>query len=470
MPPKEKASKEKDATKREDDKKAEGPPKPDQEKFKQLLGEKNAQITKLQSEIEAIKLQMTAKSSDKDEFQEKRAAFAAEIQTHAEHIKQFNERKAELRTSLTDMGMEKKKVLDELKKTERMYQCKDEDEVDDCIRRIDYELSTTTMTLQEEKKKINEIQMLKKQKPQVTAAAAKVAHLKVKTEEMKNETSHLSVKEQISAITQKCNDAWTSMEEVKKQRDALSADWDSKHGGNKELGIQQAALRDQMQKIAAEKRELRDVLRAEENAYYKWEQEQKRVKNEKREADFRARHQEWEQKKLERDFERLSEQPHLAEITALEQSISFLKSMMPKKEVEEEKENALNFNNPEGSVVLMKKHARDEEFYFAPTKKKGLKQKTKTTKSSVIKHNAETFRLFEALKVQAPSTTEQIPEILDQLESQLTKYSELVAEWQRKLTDGTLLKQLQEKNTVVNKKEAVNAVPVEMEAAVEIAA
>lgn len=469
MPPKEKASKDKTGTN------LEAPPKPDHAGFKVKMDEKNAEITRIQGLMDVIKGKLTANSTEKDEYHDKRTAFASEIQTYADRLKQLNEEKKSLRESLTAMGEEKKKMFLDLKKTENLYQCKDEEEVDECIRRIEWEIATSTMTLAEEKKKVNEIQILKKQKPQVTAAAAKVAHLKVKTEEMKNEKSHLSVKEQIDALTAKANEVWEAQQVVKAQRDALNSEWNATHGGNKALLDEQAELRTQMQKVAEKKKTLRDELRAQENAHWEWEQMQRRLRNEKRDAERKAKQQEWEQKKLERDFERLSEQPHLAEITALEQSISFLKSMLPKKEIEEEKENVMNFNNPEGSVVLLKKHNRDEEFYFAPTKKKGLKQKTKATKSNVIKHNAETFRLFEALKVKAPSTTEQIPEILDQLELQLTKYSELVAEWQRKLADGTLLKELQEKNNLAaaaagTEKEAVTAIPAEVEAAVEIAA
>merc|ERR1712060_214073 len=95
-----------------------------------------------------------------------------------------------------------------------------------------------------------------------------------------------------------------------------------------------------------------------------------------------------------------------------------------------------------------KKEDRDE-YYFVPTAKKKGKSKQKTGKSETggnkpIKHNAETFRLFDQLKLDAPITTDEIPGILEKLEEKLEQYKEKVKEWEekkeemkRKILDGT---------------------------------
>eukprot|EP00397_Hematodinium_sp_SG-2012_P022141 GEMP01022922.1.p1 GENE.GEMP01022922.1~~GEMP01022922.1.p1 ORF type:complete len:458 (+),score=164.89 GEMP01022922.1:74-1447(+) len=453
MPPKEKAkAKAKPVEKKEE---KDVPPQPERAKFKQLLDDKSNEVMKIQSELEALKTQLTAKSGEKDEFFEQKAAFAAEIQTYAERIAKLNEQKKGLREGLNKKGDEKKAVFAELKKTENMYQCKDEAEVDERITKIEFELSTTTMSLSDEKRKVQEIQLLKKMKPHVTAAAAKVAHLKSKTEEMKAD-SHLPVKDQIQQLTQKANEAWEAMEAVKKRREATNTEWESKHGGTKVIEEKRTELIARRQELTLEKTKLREQLREQENVWYRHEQEERRAKQEQRDTERKFKQQEWEQKKLERDAEKITEQPHLAEVAALEQSIQFLKSMLPKEEVEEKKDTAHNFNNPEGSVVLLKKKDR-EEIFLAASKKKAFHKKAKTNKTNVIKHNAETFRLFDALHVKAPSTTDQIPDTLKELEEQLAKYNARIAEWSRKLADGTLLKEFQEKHVREPEKE----VPIE---------
>merc|ERR1712151_738601 len=97
--------------------------------------------------------------------------------------------------------------------------------------------------------------------------------------------------------------------------------------------------------------------------------------------------------------------------------------------------------------VLLKKEDRDE-FYLAPTAKgKKSKSKNKAGKaeggSKPIKHNAETFRLFDQLKLDAPITTEDVPALLEKLEALLEDYNAKVKKWEetkaekiRKLLDG----------------------------------
>merc|ERR1719291_1497678 len=119
------------------------------------------------------------------------------------------------------------------------------------------------------------------------------------------------------------------------------------------------------------------------------------------------------------------------------------------KEAKEEKKDIAH-NNPEGTQILAKKEDREEEFYFVPTAKKKSKSKNKGAKAEgsakPIKHNAETFRLFDQLKLDAPITTDDIPAILEKLEAQLESYKGKVKEWEEKrdemkrkiLEDGVL--------------------------------
>merc|ERR1711881_310388 len=80
-----------------------------------------------------------------------------------------------------------------------------------------------------------------------------------------------------------------------------------------------------------------------------------------------------------------------------------------------------------GAKILLKKDDRDEEFFFAPTKKKGPSKKT----STAIKHNVETFKLFDTLKLDAPITTEEVPPIIEKLEKQLADYNAKVEVWKK---------------------------------------
>merc|ERR1712113_1000824 len=94
------------------------------------------------------------------------------------------------------------------------------------------------------------------------------------------------------------------------------------------------------------------------------------------------------------------------------------------------------FNNPDGTEVLVKKEDRDEYYFNPQSKKKKGKgaagPKGETSSKKPIKHNAETFQLFDKLKLNAPITTDDIPPLLVELEKQLEDYKLKVKEWEEK--------------------------------------
>merc|ERR1712151_175012 len=85
--------------------------------------------------------------------------------------------------------------------------------------------------------------------------------------------------------------------------------------------------------------------------------------------------------------------------------------------------------------VLLKKEDREDEFYMMPLKgkkSKGKKGGKAEASAKLIKHNAETFRLFDQLKLDAPITTDEVPALLEKLEGKLADYQEKVRVWEVK--------------------------------------
>merc|ERR1712060_1034919 len=124
-------------------------------------------------------------------------------------------------------------------------------------------------------------------------------------------------------------------------------------------------------------------------------------------AEREAKQKEWEERSRQRKVEKIDEQPFVTEITLLEQTIKFCKSLTSGKEVEKEEQKDIDHKNMDGLQVLGKKDERDE-FWFEPTKgkkSKGSKQKgEKASSAKPIKHSAQTFKLFDQLKLDAPIT------------------------------------------------------------------
>merc|ERR1712083_971902 len=167
------------------------------------------------------------------------------------------------------------------------------------------------------------------------------------------------------------------------------------------------------------------------------------------------RQEEYALLKRKRQAEQLDEQPYVSEMTLIEQTLLFCRNLTQTKgEEKKEETKETEFNNPEGTEVLLKKEDRDE-YYFTPTKGKKGKSKAKSAKaeggSKPIKHNAETFRLFDQLKLNAPITTDDVPALIEELEKQYESYKAKVKDWElkreekiRKLLEGGVDEQEQD--------------------------
>merc|ERR1739838_1255621 len=162
-----------------------------------------------------------------------------------------------------------------------------------------------------------------------------------------------------------------------------------------------------------------------------------------------AQQEAWKIRQMEKKVESLDEQPHVSEITLIEQTLKFCKSLLPQESAaEKEEKKEVVYNNKDNETVLLKKDAREEEFFFAPTKKgkatkKGKPSGEQEASKKPIKHNAETFKLFDSLKLDAPITVADIPPLLEKLDEQMAMYQNKVKEWEenkeelkRKIKEG----------------------------------
>merc|ERR1712048_904544 len=175
--------------------------------------------------------------------------------------------------------------------------------------------------------------------------------------------------------------------------------------------------------------------------------DQRRIRQERYQEERKAQDAAWKIKKMEKEVEKLDENPYVSQITLIEQTMKFCKSLLPQAagEQKEEKKETV-FNNKDGEVVLGKKEDRADEWFFCPTKKKGGPKKGKASgdeSKKPIKHNAETFKLFDTLGLEAPITVADVPPLLEKLEKQMETYQEKVKGWEdhkeemkRKIQEG----------------------------------
>merc|ERR1711865_559130 len=140
-------------------------------------------------------------------------------------------------------------------------------------------------------------------------------------------------------------------------------------------------------------------------AFQEYLSEQRKVKQERYQEEQKSRQAEYKITQMQKKVDALDEQPFVSEITLIEQTIKFCKSLVGEKTEEKKVEvKTTEFNNKEGEEVMLPKEARNEEMYYVATKKaKSKKGKSQGDASKKpIKLNAETFKLFDSLKLDAP--------------------------------------------------------------------
>ncbi|CAK0905546.1 unnamed protein product, partial [Prorocentrum cordatum] len=278
-----------------------------------------------------------------------------------------------------------------------------------------------------EKELLKEMSELKKNRP-------KVAQVNKMGEELSNfDAGGSNVKETLQKISENIRTWMQAKAEVLEERKALEKEYEGKLG-DQNVYEERNKLNEQIRAKMEERNGIRDAFREEEKKYKEAMWKKKQEQQERYAAEREARQKEYEERNRQRRAEKVDEQPFVMEITLIEQTMKFCTSLVSgREEKKEEEKKDIDHKNMDGLQVLGKKDERDE-FWFEPTKgkkSKGSKPKgEKTGSSKPIKHNAETFQLFDKLKLDAPITLDDIPPTLEKLEAKLVVFQKKVAEWE----------------------------------------
>merc|ERR1712187_947759 len=295
--------------------------------------------------------------------------------------------------------------------------------------------------LKEEKALLKELSELKKSRP-------KVAQVKDMEANLQTGDKGLEKKATIKELNEENAMYFLEKKKVSEQLKELNEERAKQTGDMPEFIKPREAINGKIQEKIKERNAIRQERKDAEQAYRAYQAEIRKIKAERQAEERKERQKEYELRQLERKAEKLDEQPHVAEITLIEQTIKFCNSLVQAKgsEKKEEKKEA-TYARPEGATMIMKKEDREEEYYFAPTKTKASKSKNKGGKAEgsakPIKHNAETFQWCDKLKLDAPITLDDILPLLEKLEDQLAGYQKKVEEWnenreekKRKILEG----------------------------------
>merc|ERR1712060_539611 len=378
----------------------------------------------------------------KDEFYQAQAEVRKDLDIISAKMDALMEKKNELNAAMGNQRAEGIAMKNDLQKMKKSIGYSSEADIDNRIATIEFKLQTESMALKDEKKYMLELSELKKNRPKVAKVNKLEGDLTAFREGVSGGEMKATIQEINAAMAKHREEKKAIQEKLAVLRDERKA----KLGDVPQWHDERSKISEEIQQKIQEKRAVLDEFKQKEREYYAYLAEVRRARQDRVQEERMAWQKERDQQNKLKKAERLEEQPYVAEITLIEQTIAFCNSLTQKKadEKQEEKKDIAH-NNPEGTEVLVKKQDQ-EEFFMMPAKgKKSKSKKGGKAEGSAkpIKHNAETFRLFDQLKLDAPITTDEVPALLEKLEAQLTDYQEKVKVWEetkeeqkRRILDG----------------------------------
>merc|ERR1712050_263592 len=414
---------------------------PDSKAHQEALAKVQDQIDAKQKEAQALTAKITERSAGKEDFFREKAEIKAELDDVQYQMNEVKAQKDKIQGSLGDIKAEGASMKAELSKMAKNMRYTSEAEIDNRIATIEFKLWTESISLKEEKTLLAEIKDLKKNKPKLS----ELSKLQSNVENFDNGTNQRAklneLRDQMAILHGKKTQIQEKMKLLNEKRT-------SQVGDMSDVMAQRDAVQKVIAELVGQRSTLRDEFRQAQYEYKAWQAEQRRIRQEKYQQKRKEQEKAWKIKKMEKEVEKLDENPYVSPITMIKQTVKFCKGLLPQdaaEQKEEKKETA--FNNKDGEVVLSKKEDRADEWYFCPTKKKGGPKKGKASgdeSKKPIKHNAETFKLFDTLGLEAPITVADVPPLLEKLEQQIVACQEKVDAWEaqkeemkQKILDGS---------------------------------
>merc|ERR1712107_978123 len=199
-----------------------------------------------------------------------------------------------------------------------------ETKIDDRIATIEFKLWTESISLKEEKKYLQEIQELKRNRPKVTQVQSLEANLTAGKESGASKEELNNIGAEMFQLRENRRAISKQLKELVESRTDQLGDFSGYQKKREELNEQIKA------KIDA-KNQMRDEFRAEENAFRDHLNAERTKRQDKLREEREKQMAERQQKAKQAKADKLDEQPYLNEITLIEQTISFCKSLVQDK-------------------------------------------------------------------------------------------------------------------------------------------
>ena len=434
----------------EQEKAIEKVPQPDRTALDANNEKTQTAINALQEKLKAINDQVNAKSAGKEEHFKARDEIRAKLDEYQGKIDELEKKRTALMGGIQAKQKESRDKRQELNDMKKKLGFDSEEEIEKKIREIEVEMMTGSMTLKKEKELMAKMTELRKSKPMVS-----------KYQQME---SNMGPTGEVGSMKDNITDLQKQLAELRDAKKLQSQAYSKLMEARQKVMGDVPGLFEEREKINASIREKiqernaeRDEFRKQERAFNDYLGKVRELRGKRAKLEREARQAEWDEtRKAEKEAEGPPPLPFAEDLQYLENITKYLQPFLPKEAEKEEDKKEKVPDAIGGHMVLMSKESREDEFFYAPTKKKQLKKKGGDgKKAKPIVHSMEALSFFDKYKLPTPADSAAVPATLEAVEA---KVKEFKAKQEKKIEDD---KKKAEKKAAGETEEKEEAAPAE---------
>ncbi|GMG17733.1 unnamed protein product [Phytophthora fragariaefolia] len=385
-------------------------PKPDKAAHDAQVNALDAAIKSLQARAAAIRAEMDALKTNRGgyggQIQQAKAAFAALRGEKEALILQRNQLTARLRQTRD----QKDSALKHQRSVRATLKFGSEAEFDSAIAELKHKQETSSMSLNEEKRVIKEIEQLQAQKKQVGAVAGDQGAVDKQNESIK-EIRALQAKknEEIDAVQEKLNAQKQALDELYRLNEE-----ENKKDKFPALAKERKDIKEQLDDKFTAIKALRKDFKEANDKYYNNIRLVRKKKELERQKEEEARKAEYEAKLADYEKEMAKIHPYQDEMDLCDALVSFLEKTYAKELKEEQDEKAETAATPVELDGMKPLQRKEEDFMMFGGGKKGKKarQGKKAKKATKLSLPLAQMEAFSTIGLLPPSAVTAVSESL----------------------------------------------------------
>ena len=388
-------------------------PKPDENELKEKIEDVNGKISALQTRLTSIKDVLDSREQSRGDSHEVAVA-----------KKRLNDSKSETRR----LSQEKRNIYDQISAADDLKKQQQDltqrlksqltlfsvEEIERKIKVLEHQQQTTSLSVKEEKKILEEIKKLASNKPMIQQYNEAKESLEGVREHHSTLYAQLKAKAaELNVVKEEEEKLREEVEAAKAKDDAKRADIPSLFKERDEVRKKMSEFRDQLKKLRDDFNDKRREWQTYQRAVRDAKQKEYKERQAARQAEYELQKKLYEEEEAKRD-------PWEEEKVICEQLILFVEKLLPKKE--EVKEVAKEAEIPEGAKVVKKASLDDDDIYGGLVKKKSKRKggggggnaaaaAPAAPKAIKLKHSPEDFALWDKLGFKAPMSSEECPNL-----------------------------------------------------------